>query len=211
MTNKTIIFDFDGTIANTMDIAMEIYNNVAPEFHCNQADPKDKEKLRSKTGQELIKLAGISYLRLPFLILRVQKELHHRMADIQPITGILEALKEIKKAKFDLGILTSNSIKNVNVFLETHGLHGIFDFIYSGRNIFGKDKVIRKVLKTHKITLNSAIYVGDETRDIEAAKKVPIPVIAVTWGFNSKEILATLQPDGMVDRPEELLKCLKGI
>ena len=93
---------------------------------------------------------------------------------------MIEALKEIKAADFKLGIMTSNSKENVTTFLELHGLKGIFDFVYSGRNIFGRHKIINRLLKNHKISKKNAVYIGDETRDIEAAKRVGIPVVAVS-------------------------------
>lgn len=97
------------------------------------------------------------------------------------------------------------------VFSEANGLNGIFDFVYSGRNIFGKDIVIGRLLENHKIEKTSAIYVGDETRDIEAAKKLGIPIVAVSWGFNARKILAAKKPNGIVDDPNNLLECLRNV
>jgi phosphoglycolate phosphatase-like HAD superfamily hydrolase len=122
---------------------------------------------------------------------------------------MVPALKELKKAGFSLGIITSNSEKNVKNFLEINEIFDIFDFIHSGRNLFGKDKVIKQLFKKKKIAKNSIIYVGDETRDIEMAKKIGIPIIAVSWGFNAKEILGALGPNKMIDNPKDLLECVK--
>ena len=52
------------------------------------------------------------------------------------------------------------------------------------------------------------VYVADETRDIEAAKKAKVRIISVTWGFNSREILKKQNPDFLVDRPEEILRII---
>ena len=82
----------------------------------------------------------------------------------------------------------------------------VFDFVYSGSSIFGKDRVIRKVLKSLDIPLSNAIYVGDETRDVEAAKAVGIAIIAVSWGFNSKKILEARHPDYLIESVNELKK-----
>jgi phosphoglycolate phosphatase len=208
---KNIIFDFDGTIANTFDLAVKIYNNIAPEYNCTPVKEEDIEMLRMKKPQEFLKKYRISTFKLPFLLLRGRKELSKHISEIEPVKNIEASLYEIKNAGFRLGILTSNSKDNVSKFLENNNLLGIFDFIYSGKNIFGKDKVIRRLLRDKNISKESVIYVGDETRDVEAAKKAEIPVVAVSWGFNSREILVALQPNQIADDPDELLSCLQRI
>jgi phosphoglycolate phosphatase len=54
------------------------------------------------------------------------------------------------------------------------------------------------------------IYVGDETRDIEAARKIQIQVIAVSWGFNSREVLAEQKPDFLISHPSQLIEVVRG-
>ena len=208
VTIKTIIFDFDGTIANSLGKIVEIYNSVAPSFHCKSIKQDDIKNLRGKRVREFLKDYGITNLKLPFLLLRVRKELRSKIADIEPITGIVKELQKIKNAGFYLGIMTSNSKENVRIFLDKNGINDDFDFVYSGKNLFGKDKVINRLLKDQGITKDVVIYVGDETRDIEAAKKVGISSLAVTWGFNTKEILAGSAPNQIVDDPEKLLEFL---
>ena len=184
---------------------------MAPKYRCKIAKEEDLKKLRANKPQELLKSYNITKFKLPFLLLHIRKELRKEINNIKPISGIIKALRKIKAAGFNLGVMTSNSKKNVQIFADLNGLNGIFDFIYSGRNLFGKEKVINKLLKIHKIKKNSAIYIGDETRDIEASKKVGIQIIAVSWGMNTKEILASLQPDTITDKPENLLKCIQEL
>ena len=52
------------------------------------------------------------------------------------------------------------------------------------------------------------IYVGDETRDITAAQKSRVQVVAVAWGFNSPQILTQFNPDHLIHHPLELLDIL---
>lgn len=211
MSKKTIIFDFDGTIANTLDAVVDIYNRIAPKYRCKIVQHEDRKKLQAQRPQEFLKNYGVTNFKLPFLLLLVRKELRGEINNIEPIKDIIQALCDIKAAGFSLGIMTSNSKENVAVFLAANGLKGVFDFVYSGKNIFGKDKVIGQLLKNHQIKKDLAIYVGDETRDIEAAKKVGIPVVAVSWGFNTKEILAAQEPYEVIDNPKSLLECLRKI
>ena len=208
---KYIIFDFDGTIADTIGPGLNIYNRIAPEYDCRQVEQGDWDKLSSKKPRELLKAYGVTNFKLFLLELRIRKELSEHIPEIELVKDIKASLKEIKKAGFRLGILTSNSRDNVSKFLENNDISGMFDFIYSGKSFFGKHKVIRRMLDHENISRENVIYVGDETRDIEASKKAGIPVTAVCWGLNRREVLASSLPDQIADEPEELLGCLQNI
>ncbi|MBD2570284.1 HAD-IA family hydrolase [Anabaena lutea] len=210
MTQKVIIFDFDGTIADTVDALVTLANRLALEFGYVQITPNELALLRNLTSREIIKYSGISLFRIPFLVKKVKSELKDKIKDFQPIPGMKEVLTELKNQDFRLGIITSNSQENVTEFLNCHDLGYLFEFIHSGVTIFGKTTIINNVLRQRQIKSQSVIYVGDETRDIEASKKANIKVIAVTWGFNSAEALLKQKPDFLIDHPSELLQIIKN-
>lgn len=206
-----IILDFDGTIADTLELGLGIYNRVAPEYNCGIAGDEERELFRTKKPQELLQAYGISKLKLLTLMLRMRKEMRKHVSEMKPFTGIDAALREISNAGYRMGILTSNSVENVRKFLEINKLSALFDFIYSGRSFLGKAKLIRKLLIREQIPVRRVVYVGDETRDIEASKAAGIPVIAVSWGLNSRDLLSSLTPDQIADRPEDLPDCIRQI
>jgi phosphoglycolate phosphatase len=142
--------------------------------------------------------------KIPFLLRRVKKELNQHIANLKPFIGIKEALMNLKQQGFNLGIVTSNMEDNVLDFLKNNELESYFDFVYSANTLFGKNKTINKLIKKHELLIDEIVYVGDETRDIEAAKKSKIKVIAVAWGFNSADILAQHQPDFLIEKPQQL-------
>jgi phosphoglycolate phosphatase len=152
---------------------------------------------------------GVSRLKLLTLMLRIRKEMRRHVSETKPFPGMDAALREISKAGYRMGILTSNSVENVRKFLEINNMSALFDFIYSGRSFLGKEKVIRKVIIHEQLTAGRVVYAGDETRDIEASKAAGIPVIAVSWGLNSRDLLASLSPDQIADRPEDLPDCVR--
>ncbi|OUL30781.1 carotenoid oxygenase [Nostoc sp. T09] len=208
MTQKVIIFDFDGTIADTVHALVSIANRLALEFDYVQITPQELALLRNLTSREIIKYSGISVLKIPFLLKKVKSELKNKIHEFKPIPGMKEALIELKAHGYKLGIITSNSKDNVTEFLKINDLGSLFDFIYSGVTIFGKTTIINNVLRQKQLKPQEVIYVGDETRDIEASKKANIKVIAVTWGFNSPEVLAKQKPDFLIHHPSELLRVL---
>ncbi len=211
MTQKVIIFDFDGTIADTVDALVVIANRLAVEFGFIQITPQELALLRNLTAREIIKYSGISVFRIPFLVKKVKSELKNKIHEFKPIPGIREALIELQAEGYRLGIITSNSQENVTEFLKMNHLDSLFEFIYSGVTIFGKTTIINNVLKQKQLKPQDVIYVGDETRDVEASKKANIKVIAVTWGFNSHEALGKQKPNFLIDQPSELLGVLRSL
>lgn len=208
MSVKIILFDFDGTLADTLDAIVRITNHLAGDFGFQPATPQDIENLRNLTSLQIVKNSGIPLIKIPFLLHRVKIELNHEIQQLKPIEGIKEVLIELKKLGYKLGIVTSNSEENVKLFIEKNGWQNLFEYLYSTTTLFGKSQVIKKFLDREKINLKDAIYVGDETRDIEAAKKINIKVVAVSWGFNSKQVLVDSHPDFAIDRPDELIEVI---
>lgn len=204
----TLIFDFDGTLADTRETIFNILNNLAPIFHFRKVDKREALKLRHKESQEIVKVFGISRIKLPWISKRAKADLSGQLSQVKPVYNIKPVVLRLKRMKFGIGILTSNSRENVLAFLKRNDLD-VFDFIYSGSSIFGKAIVLKRLLKNRR--LKSVVYIGDETRDIEAAKKASIPIIAVSWGVNSAQILKKHKPDFLVRHPKQLIKILSAL
>ncbi|MBE9224237.1 HAD-IA family hydrolase [Phormidium sp. LEGE 05292] len=209
MTIKVIIFDFDGTVADTFDALVTISNNLAPEFGYLPATPEEISTIKDLTTREIIQQSGVAIYKLPFIIRKIIAELNNKIHTLSPVEGIKTALVELKNQGNQLGIITSNDKENVQVFLQNNELLDLFDFIYSGTRIFGKSRVINNFLRQANLRPAEIVYVGDETRDIEAAKKSNIKVIAVSWGFNSRNILKQQKPDFLIEHPQQLVEVIK--
>jgi phosphoglycolate phosphatase len=207
MMKKILVFDFDGTIADSFSEFKKIVNKLAEKHSFRKVTDTDIAQLREYDTKRLLKELKIPLWKVPFIARDGRSELHKIIEFVKPITGMKEELKKLHKAGVTLGILTSNSEKNVVTFLEKHDME-LFDFIYTGSNIFGKDKIIKSMLREKKFATDDVLYVGDETRDIEAAKKAGIQVIAVSWGFISRKGLEKYKPDFLVDKPKELTELL---
>lgn len=209
MIAKVIIFDFDGTIADSFAVILRISNQLAQEFGYPVAQPDDIETLKNLSSREIIKRSGIAPLRLPFLLRRLQRELNQEICQMQLIPGMKETLLTLHEQGHRLAIVTSNSSENVNMFLELQNLTPVFDFVGSGLSLFGKGRIIQRLLKRHCLDPATVLYVGDETRDVEAARNIGIQMVAVTWGFNSSQALAAENPDYLVHHPQELLTVMQ--
>lgn len=211
MTIKVIIFDFDGTIADTYQAVVDITNDLSSEFGYKPLDEETLILLKNLSSKDIVKQSEISFFKLPFLVKRIQTELGKKIEDLEPIPGMSEVLQELKEQNYILGIITSNAKENVMAFLQKQNLVHLFDFIYSRTSLFGKHRIINKAIKRYKFPKNQVIYVGDETRDIRSAKKSNVGMIAVTWGFHSDKILSEFQPDFLAEKPSQILEAISEL
>jgi len=200
----TLIFDFDGTIADTFWQGLEILNTMAPEFGYRQLSKEDLPKAKDMTTRQLMRFLGISGRRLPIIAHKGVRKLRSKINEIEPIAGMPEVLRELHARGKRLGIITSNSEENVGIFLKNHDLE-IFEFVRSSSRLLGKAREIRQSMKSHRIQSGEILFVGDETRDIEACRRAKICCAAVSWGYNSRTALQAQSPHFIFDQPTELL------
>lgn len=203
LSEKLIIFDFDGTIADTLPVLFDVVNDLADTFGYKKVVKKDIASLRAMSVLQIFRTLHVPLLRVPCIARRIRVELQSRMKHVQPVTSIKPLLLALRKKGCTLGILTSNAEENVVLFLKKNRLD-IFDFVYSEPGIFRKGKALSHIVQKQRLSASDAAYVGDEVRDVKAARKAGICSVAVTWGFNSRKALEKQNADFVVDSPREL-------
>lgn len=196
----TIVFDFDGTLVESVKAMVQIINNLSDVYNFRKVKESEIEDFKKNGSKQMIKELGIPLFKLPKIITEIRKGLNKQIETLMPVKDIPKIIRLLSKRGYRLGILTSNSSTNVKSFLKRNNLE-YFDFVHSESNFFGKDKVLKKL----KRKLINLVYVGDETRDIEAARKCGVKVVAVTWGLNTKKPLFDSRPDWLISNPKELL------
>jgi len=208
MIYKTLVFDFDGTIADTLGETRRIFNKIAPDYGIREVAEEELNQLRHLSLKELLDHLDIPKRRVPALIARGTGMMRGNITQLQLIAGMSEVLIELRRHVRSFGILTSNATANVDLFLRTHGLREQFDFISSTSKLTGKSKHLKAIRKTFSMRPEEMLYIGDELRDVKASQKAGIPIAAVTWGFNSRESLAASKPDYLFDTPADFLRLL---
>lgn len=200
-----LIFDFDGTLIDSFKGAIDIFNGLAEEFNLRKVKASETALIRDLNSNELVKFLQIPLYKLPLVIYRAQKKIRNDLLDLTPFTNLPDVLRKLHKAGWSLGILSSNSSENVSDWLTHHNIKHLFSFLHSESSYFGKNRILKKLLKLHNIDKSRVYYFGDETRDIEAAKFNNIFAVGVTWGFNSATALKQCQPHFIANQPEDIL------
>ena len=211
---EVVIFDFDGTLANSISLAIRLYNKHAAHFKALPVDEDELPALRKMVREhgyaKTLKSKNVHLRKLPNMVLTISREMRLHMSEVKPYDGIVEALQELKARGYRLGVLTSNQEPIVREFLETHQ-YPLFDFIVSEKTLFGKERALRKIMKKFALDRRGVVYVGDEPRDISACRKADISSIGVSWGLAGVDGLGKTPPDIMVHSPKEILKAVKNL
>lgn len=196
-----LIFDFDGTLCDSLDEAIVIANQFLRLLGKSQLT---RELVRQKgMKQVLIDYQVPTYL-LPFFMLYYRWQAAKRINNMPLFPGLETVIPQLAK-KHSLGIVTSNSVANVESFLSRYKLRKHFSFIGSELSWIAKDKKVLTMIKTNKIDIKTTYYIGDETRDVLSMKRIGVPMIAVSWGLEEKKLLQSQQPFKVIDDPQELL------
>ena len=203
-----VIFDFDGTIADSFDyVADFLITQASKEVQKNIK----KESLRHLSMLAMARNLGFSNWQLPLVYIRGRRRMHKAIKNLRPYPGIPELLHELHSNNYLVFVLSSNNRKNINAFLRHNNLRGLFTKIYGSVGVFGKAPAMRRLLKAYKTDYKDAVYIGDELRDVEAAKYLGLPIIAVNWGFARPIDLINQKPTFIAKKPSELLGLIKKI
>lgn len=202
--SKAIVFDFDGTIADSLVAATEVFNELAAEYDLNTISHDEIPNLQELSLSEFLSHIGVKRRHIPVILAKGRTLFRERVPSLKPCQGVIEQLPELRKEVNHFGILTSNSIENVEIFLRKQGLRHYFDFVSSCSKLKGKAKHLRGIARTFSLETQDMIYVGDEVRDVKAAKKAEVPIAAVCWGFNSSNALSEAAPDWLLSEPSQL-------
>ncbi len=207
---QAVIFDFDGTLADTKDVLASAYPKLAEKHGYEVLSMDELEKLKHYPLHERIKKLGVPLYKIPVLIREGREMVGEHMATCSYYAGVPDMVHALAEKDLFLGIISSNSESNIRKFLDAHNLN-LFHDIDNTHGLFGKYRVMRRFLKKHGFSPEEVIYVGDELRDIENCKKVFIKVIAATWGYDGYDLLKQSEPDYMANEPEEILPIIEEL
>ncbi len=208
MRFNLIIFDFDGTLADSLSWFIGISDQLADEFGFDRIDKNQVALLRRLDAATLLHMHHVPLWKVPLVAARFRRLMSQQITQIAPFPGVPEMLERLARAGCDLAVVTSNSCGNVRRVLgrETSALLSACE---GGVSLVGKRTKLRKILHRSGIAPNRAIFIGDEIRDIEAARHAGIASGAVSWGFTEVNALKGHAPDWIFTSVDEMLKVLE--
>lgn len=209
MKYKYVIFDFDGTLADTEEANFVIYQKLAEKYNLRSLTLDELGHLKKMNAKDVMAYVELKKRYLPFILKKGKSLLTQDIENIRLCKpDIFDIIKKLKEMGIKTAIITTNSKTNVKLFLEAHKVD-VFDLIESA-TMFGKEAKMKKIVKKEKLDISDFLYVGDEIRDIQAAKKFGMDIASVGWGYNTVESLKKHEPNYLIFEPYELIDICKG-
>lgn len=190
---RLIIFDSDGTLADTLPWMRSIFNDLAAEHGFRRVEPGKELRFRDLHGTVLLRELGLPLWKLPRVVTSLRRRMAEHTGQLALFPGTSDVLHRLAARGVQLAIVSSNSRENVEGILGVENAKLITHFA-CGVSMFGKAAKLRQVLRQNGVPRQHAIYIGDEIRDAEAAHKAQIAFGAVTWGQHSLEALRAQNP-----------------
>jgi phosphoglycolate phosphatase len=194
---KLVIFDFDGTLADSGAWLIELMNELAPRFGFKAVKPEEHDKIRGLSSAQFLEYIQAPAWKIPKIIAAVRQRAKQDAHLLQLFPGIHQIFADLKAGGARLSIVSSNSEEAIRIALGKSA--ALIDSYSCGASLFGKAIKLRKAVRLAGLKPSDAIYIGDELRDVTAARKAGVAMGAVSWGYNRRDALAAENPDHIFD------------
>ncbi|MCK1619356.1 HAD family hydrolase [Bradyrhizobium sp. 159] len=208
MPYSLVIFDLDGTLADSFPWFLRTINDVADRFGFRRVKDEDIEELRHASSREILSHLEVPLWKLPAIARHARRLKAEAASEISLFAGVEAMLQALAGSGVQLALVTSDSEASAREKLgEAAALFAHFD---CSASLFGKAAKFRRVIRRASVEPSKVISIGDEVRDIEAARNVGIACGAVCWGYAAPAALRALEPDHVFEQMDEIVGVLCG-
>jgi phosphoglycolate phosphatase len=214
LPTKIIIFDFDGTLADTLKGILETINKMLEHFGF------------AKVAESAIyPLSGIPLKEQLMLLINVDEQKAEEMAKfyrdiygkiapntVKLFSGVEETLHKLKEMEMLLAIASSKKYASLKLLLDSLQISDYFCCVLgadSVENAKPHPEILQRILSEYNISNSEALFVGDSIFDIQMGKSAGVRTCAVTYGAGTQEALLKETPDFMINDFHELLKIVQ--
>lgn len=202
---KTLIFDYDGVILDSFNTVLKSLNILHKKYNLSELTEEKLRDLFDGNFWENHALLGLDEESEKNFKSELKEMLEQSQSEMPFFPGMKEIIRKLAK-DYRLIVLSSNHAENIQLRLKEEGMLDVFEDILGTETPGNKREKIQKILSEKS---EQVFFVTDTRGDITEVKNLPIKVIAVAWGYHSKDRLASEKPDIMVDQPLGLLEYLQ--
>lgn len=207
MKYKLVIFDFDGTLADSYPWFLSVFEDLSKRYRLPALEMADLENLRSLDIRQIQKAYKIPLWKVVIIGNHLKRLMSSQIEKIGLVSGMQLVIETLGEQDIKLAVVTSNAEKNVRRVLGPQNM-AYFDFIESGVSMFGKKSKFQKILKKTGIPACEVLSIGDEVRDIKSAHEAQIHFGAVTWGYTDLKTLQKHSPEEVFHHPHQILEAV---
>ena len=178
---RLAIFDYDGTLADSLPWFRSVFQNLIARFDLAPVSAEEMEGLRGLSGREIMARLNMPMWKLPAISRDMRRRKLAAAGEIPLFNGVVPLLADLKGAGLQIAIVSSDSEASVRQGLGPAAAS--IDRFDCGASVFGKHHKFRRVARRLGIGTADTICIGDELRDIEAARAAGMDSGAVAWGY----------------------------
>lgn len=205
MKYRLVIFDFDGTLADSLPFLLSVVNKLAERHAFRPIDLDAVPAFRHYSAREMMRHLKLPAWKLPLVAQSFMTLMQQNPQATPLFANVDTVLQQLAQAQLRLALVSSNARHNVELILGATNI-GLFGHLECGMSIFGKASRIRKILRLTGTPASQAVYIGDQITDLEAARQEGVAFGAVTWGYGSIESLRRHAPDEEFAQFTDLLR-----
>jgi phosphoglycolate phosphatase len=198
-----VIFDFDGTLADSFPWFVSVLDDVARRWRFRSVERWEHAALRHLSASEIFCHLEVPRWKLPMIVADMRRRMSRDIDRIALFEGVGPELGRLNSAGLRLGLVSSNAAVNIRRVLGPV-LWGLIQHRECGAGLSAKHRRLARLLRRAGVAPERAIYIGDEIRDIDAARRVGTAVGVVSWGYNEASVLSRHGPDLLFDRVDQI-------
>ena len=187
------IFDLDGTLADSFPWFLTVVGGVAREYGFRPIAADEIEPLRRAGTREILRRLDVPPWKLPAIARRMRALKRKQLDAISLFPGVPAMLHTLRDGGLTLTLVSSDNEDNARRQLGESA--ALFSHFACGASLFGKAAKFKAIMRRARVTAAQTIAIGDEVRDIEAARAAGIACGAVTWGYAAASALVAMKPE----------------
>ncbi len=192
MPYSLVIFDLDGTLVDSFPWFLRNINDTADKFGFRRVPDDEIASLRRSGLREIFERLDVPPRKLPAIVRHMRRLKSEQAASIALFPGVAAMLQALADAGLRLAVVSSDREANARRQLGAD-IMALFSTFDCGASLFGKAAKFRRAIRSARVPAENVIAIGDEIRDIEAARAAGIACAAVTWGYSAPEVLLDAQ------------------
>jgi len=211
MRFRAVIFDWDGTLYNSIDASFRIYEELFKKYAGLELTCKYFRKTFIVDYHKYYAMHGIPENRWDEVDNHWLKRFHEMEKEIHLFPGVKEMLAELYGRGIRIGLVSNGTGGRIKNEMKKNNLAGYFTAVITDDEMreFKPNPIgLNEALKIMGVMNSDALYVGDMLEDVQAGKNAGVSTAAVTWGAHSLERLLPAKPDYIIKNPKELLGIL---
>ena len=210
MKYELLVFDMDGTILDTLEDLKNSMNYTLRLYHMPE---RTLDEIRAFVGNGIRRLieravvAGTSDEQITAMYKDFMKYYEVHCADnTKPYDGILDTIRHLRSLGYKTAVVSNKAHPAVLELCDQY-FPGLFDLAIGEKPDVARKPapdMVHMALNHFNISKEKAVYIGDSDVDVATARNSELDMIAVDWGFRSRECLMEQGATTIISKPEEI-------